>query len=68
MKTHLNEKEYEVIRLSYGLDCDKHSAKDIAEQLKLEGIANYVRVSQIKRAAIDKLIDNVDPTQVLDYL
>jgi hypothetical protein len=50
------------------LDCDKHSAKDIAEQLKLEGIANYVRVSQIKRAAIDKLIDNVDPTQVLDYL
>jgi len=68
MKIHLNEKEYEVIRLSYGLDCDKHSAKDIAEQLNLEGIANYVRVSQIKRAAIDKLIANVDPSQVLDYL
>jgi len=68
MKNYLEEKEYEVIRLSYGLDCDKHSAKEIASKLNLEGTANFVRVSQIKRTAIDKLIDNVDPTQVLDYL
>ena len=68
MKNHLTDKEYDVIRLSYGLDCEKHSAKDIANKLNLEGVSNFVRVSQIKRSAIDKLIDNVDPAQVVDYL
>jgi len=68
MKKYLTEKEYDVIRMSYGLDCDKMSAKEIASELKLEGVSNFVRVSQIKKTAIDKLIDNVDPSQVLDYL
>jgi len=68
MSKYLNEKEYEVLRLSYGLDCDKHSAKQIAEKLKLTGSANYVRVSELKKQAVDKLIDNVDHSQVLDYL
>ena len=30
MRKYLNENEYEVLRLSYGLDCEKLSAKDIA--------------------------------------
>ena len=68
MRMHLDDKEYEVLRLSYGLDCDKHSAKKIAEKLGIQGSANFVRVSQIKREAIDKLIDNVDPEQVTDLL
>ena len=68
MRMHLDDKEYEVLRLSYGLDCDKHSAKQIAEKLGIQGSANFVRVSQIKREAIDKLIDNVDPEQVTDLL
>ena len=68
MKKYLNEKEYEVLRLSYGLDCDKHQAKDIAAKLKIEGSSSYVRVSQVKKEAVQKLIDNVDYTQVLDYL
>lgn len=68
MKQYLNEKEYEVIRLSYGLDCDKHSAKQIADILQINGTASYVRVSQIKKEAIDKLVDNVPPSQVIDYL
>ena len=68
MKQYLNEKEYEVIRLSYGLDCDKMSAKEIADKLNINGIASYVRVSQIKKEAIDKLVDNVPPSQVIDYL
>jgi RNA polymerase sigma factor (sigma-70 family) len=68
MKMHLDDREYEVLRLSYGLDCDKLSAKQIAEKLKITGSANYVRVSQIKRDALDKLIDNVEPDQVLDLL
>ena len=30
---YLDFAEYEVLRLSYGLDCDKHSAKQIANEL-----------------------------------
>jgi RNA polymerase sigma factor (sigma-70 family) len=68
LQKHLNEKEYQVLRLSYGLDCDKHSAKEIASILKIEGNSNYVRISELKKSAVQKLIDNVDHSQVLDYL
>ena len=68
LKKHLSDTEYEVLRLSYGLDCEKHSAKDIAKILDIKGTSSYVRVSQLKRQAVDKLIDNVDHSQVLDYL
>jgi RNA polymerase sigma factor (sigma-70 family) len=68
MTKHLNEKEYEVLRLSYGLDCEKHSAKDIATELNIIGASDYVRVSELKKQAVQKLIDNVDHSQVLDYL
>jgi len=68
LKKHLNEKEYEVLRLSYGLDCDKHSAKEIAVKLNITGASNYVRVSELKKQAVQKLIANVDHSQVLDYL
>ena len=68
LKQHLNDKEYEVLRLSYGLDCDKHSAKQIASELGIEGSGAYVRVSQLKKQAVDKLIENVDHSQVFDYL
>ena len=68
MKTYLTDKEYDVVRMSYGLDCDKMSAKEIASKLNIDIISGFVRVSQIKRDAINKLIDNVPPNQVLDYL
>ena len=68
LKQHLTDKEYHVLRLSYGLDCDKNSAKDIAKYLDIEGSGAYVRVSQLKKQAVDKLIENVDHSQVLDYL
>jgi RNA polymerase sigma factor (sigma-70 family) len=68
LKQHLNDKEFHVLRLSYGLDCDKHSAKQIADYLNIEGTGAYVRVSQLKKQAVDKLIENVDHSQVLDYL
>ena len=68
LKQHLNDKEFHVLRLSYGLDCEKHSAKQIAEYLDIEGSGAYVRVSQLKEQAVDKLIENVDHSQVLDYL
>ena len=68
LKQHLTDKEYHVLRMSYGLDCDKHSAKQIAKYLNIEGSGAYVRVSQLKKQAVDKLIENVDHSQVLDYL
>ena len=68
LKKHLNDREYEVLRLSYGLDCEKHSAKQIAAKLGIDGASNYVRVSELKKQAVNKLIDNVDHSQVLDYL
>jgi len=68
MKKYLNPSEYEVLRLSYGLDCDKHSAKDIAPQININGASGYVRVSELKKQAVQKLIDNVDHSQVLEYL
>jgi DNA-directed RNA polymerase sigma subunit (sigma70/sigma32) len=68
LKKHLDDREFEVLRLSYGLDCDKHSANDIADQLGIEGASAYVRISEIKKQAIKKLVDNVDSSQVLDYL
>ena len=68
LKQHLTEREYHVLRLSYGLDCDKHSAKQIAKELSIEGSGAYVRVSQLKKQAVDKLIENVDHSQVFDIL
>ena len=68
LKQHLEPREYEALRLSYGLDCEKHSANEIAEKLGIKGKGAYVRVSQLKKQAVDKLIENVDHSQVLDYL
>jgi RNA polymerase sigma factor (sigma-70 family) len=68
LRKHLNDKEFDVLRLSYGLDCEKHSAKDIAKELNIIGASDYVRVSELKKQAVQKLIDNVDHSQVLDYL
>ena len=68
LKKHLDNTEYEVLRLSYGLDCDKHSANEIAVKLKMEQASAYVRISEIKKQAVQKLIDSVDHSQVLDYL
>ena len=46
-QAHLSDREYQVLRLSYGLDCDKHSATQIAEYLGMEGSSSYVGVSQL---------------------
>jgi len=67
-QAHLSDKEYQVLRLSYGLDCEKHSATEIANYLSIEGSSSYVRVSQLKKQAVDTLIENVDHSQVLDFV
>ena len=68
MQKHLNYNEYEALRLSYGLDCNKHSAVEIAKHLDIKGVSSYVRVSELKKQAVQKLIDNVDHSQVLDIV
>ena len=68
LKSHLLDKEVDVLRLSYGLDCEKHSAKEIAHKLKIVGVSDYVRISELKKQAVKKLIENVDHSQVIDYL
>ena len=68
MKQHLNDIQYEVLRMSYGLDCDKMSANEIAKKIGLQVATANVRVSQIKKDAITILINNVDASQVVGYL
>ena len=70
MRKHLGEgsKEYEVLRLSYGLDCDKHSALQIAKILNIDGPSAYVRISEIKKQAINKLSSNLEFSQVVYFL
>ena len=68
LRLHLSIREIDVLRMSYGLDCEKHSATEIAKRLGIEGSSSYVRVSQLKKQAIDKLIENVDHSQVVDFL
>ena len=68
LKLYLTPKEYDVIRMSYGLDCEKKTALQIADRLGIPGTSSYVRISNIKKQAINKLIDNVDYSQVVEFL
>lgn len=68
MKKYLSPIEYTILNKSYGIDCDKQSADEIAKDLNLTARTAIVRVSQIKRDAINKLIANVPKEQVIDFL
>ena len=63
--------------LSYHYNQNVHGSDDaiirvlfieFAKRLGIEGTSAYVRVSQLKKQAVDKLIENVDHSQVIDYL
>jgi DNA-directed RNA polymerase sigma subunit (sigma70/sigma32) len=68
LNKHLEWNEMFVLNKSYGLDGPKWSANEIATALEIKGISAYVRVSELKKQAVEKLIANVDHSQVLDYL
>tara|TARA_A100001201_G_scaffold106541_1_gene91141 strand:+ start:156 stop:905 length:750 start_codon:yes stop_codon:yes gene_type:complete len=68
LNKHLTISEVYVLNKSYGLTGEKLPAKKIAEQLGIEGVSAYVRISELKKQAVDKLVENVDHSQVLDYL
>ena len=65
---HLEWNEMFTLEKSYGLTGPKWSAKEIANKLEIKGVSSYVRVSELKKQAVQKLIDTVDHSQVLDYL
>ena len=68
LNKHLEWNEGFVLDKSYGLTGDKLSAKEIAYRLDIKGVSSYVRVSELKRQAVNKLIENVDHSQVVDFL
>jgi len=68
LNKHLTPDEVFVLNKSYGLDSKKWSANEIATALDIKGVSAYVRVSELKKQAVNKLIDNVDHSQVIDYL
>ena len=68
LNKYLTDNEAYVLSKSYGLTGKKLSAKQIASDLGIQGSSDYVRVSELKKQAVQKLIDTVDHSQVLDYL
>lgn len=68
MRLYLTQRQYDVLRLFYGLDTDKKSALEIAKYVNITAPTANVIVSQIRKEAIDILISNVSREQVLDYL
>ena len=68
LNNNLTEKESDVIKMSYGIDSEKRSATEIANHLGIKGNSSYVRVSQLKRQALDKLKKAISHSQVTDYL
>ena len=67
---HLTERESDVIRLSFGLDCDKLNAVEISEIFGIEGSYKMkgVRISEIKREALEKLVRKTNDSQLPDLL
>ena len=68
LNKYLTDDEAYVLNKSYGLTGKKLPAKQIAANLGIQGSSDYVRVSELKKQAVQKLIDTVDHSQVLDYL
>ncbi len=70
LKRHLNIKEYLTLSMSFGLEKDgkKYSAKEIAKELGLPGEKAYVRVSQLKKQGINRLINEVDYETIIPFL
>jgi RNA polymerase sigma factor (sigma-70 family) len=68
LNENLTQRESDVIKMSYGIDSEKRSATEIANHLGIKGNSSYVRVSQLKRPALDKLKKAIAHSQVTDYL
>ena len=68
LNENLTRRESDVIKMSYGIDSEKRSATEIANHLGIKGNSSYVRVSQLKRQALDKLKKAIAHSQVTDYL
>ena len=67
---HLESRESEVIRMSYGLDCPKFTLSEIADVFLIKGSTKQkaVRISEIKREALAKLVTKTNDSQLPDLL
>ena len=65
---YLDNTEATVLKLFYGLNGEPLPAKEIAKKIGLKSKTANVKVSEIKRKVINRLIKNVDPEKVFDYL
>jgi len=68
MNNTLNKREVDILVCSFGIGTKKLSAKSIANKIGLKGNTAYVRISEIKKRSIQKLIDNIEYEQVVEFL
>ena len=68
MNNTLNKREVDILVYSFGIGTRKLSAKSIANKIGLKGNTAYVRISEIKKRSIQKLIDNIEYEQVVEFL
>jgi RNA polymerase sigma factor (sigma-70 family) len=64
----LTKREKKVVQLSFGIDCEKLPAKEIALSIGLKGDSSFVTVSEIKRVALNKLKNDVLFSQIEDLI
>lgn len=65
MKEILNYDEYHIVRLFYGLDCQRQGAKAISRYLGMDKITGHSKISSMKRYAIDKIIQKINVENLL---
>jgi RNA polymerase sigma factor (sigma-70 family) len=66
LRKYLNETYYYIIKHSFGIDCKKLPAKQIANNLNFTTESGYAKVSQLKRDALNILIDRIKREEILD--
>ena len=64
---YLTKLESDVLNLCFGLDGDKCSAKEIATVVGINGTSYNVKISELKKSAIQKLAKNIDKSEFYDF-
>jgi RNA polymerase sigma factor (sigma-70 family) len=67
MKKFLTADQYKILNMHYGLSCEKSTSAEIAKELGITVATAAVRVSQLKKEAIDILIENAEYDDVISF-
>jgi DNA-directed RNA polymerase specialized sigma subunit len=65
---YLTKIESDILNLCFGLDGDKCSAKEIATIVGINGTSYNVKISELKKSAIQKLAKNIDKFEFYEFL